>query len=90
MRFVGTARGLETRLVPEAGFALELIRRWAVEGREPSYAGTDCLGDLPLRWRGAGACCESFEAEVVVGVGGYASGPAMAAAIADEGSDAGV
>ena len=26
VRFVGTARGLETRLVPEAGFPLELIR----------------------------------------------------------------
>ena len=25
VRFVGTARGLETRLVPEAGFPLELI-----------------------------------------------------------------
>ena len=25
VRFVGTARGIETRLVPEAGFALELI-----------------------------------------------------------------
>ena len=25
LRFVGTARGLETRLVPGAGFALELI-----------------------------------------------------------------
>src|ERR1700739_5043681 len=26
VRFVGTARGLETRLVPEAGFRLELVR----------------------------------------------------------------
>ncbi len=26
VRFVGTARGLETKLVPEAGFPLELIR----------------------------------------------------------------
>ena len=26
VRFVGTARGLETRLVPEAGFQLELIK----------------------------------------------------------------
>ena len=26
VRFVGTARGLETRLVPEAGFPLELMR----------------------------------------------------------------
>ena len=25
VRFVGTARGLETRLVPESGFSLELI-----------------------------------------------------------------
>ena len=26
VRFVGTARGLETKLVPEAGFPLELVR----------------------------------------------------------------
>ena len=26
VRFVGTARGLETKLVPEAGFQLELVR----------------------------------------------------------------
>ncbi len=35
VRFVGTARGLETRLVPEAGFSLELIRVGQLEERQP-------------------------------------------------------
>ncbi len=80
VRFVGTARGLETRLVPEAGFPLELIKVGQL--KNVSFATrARTLFDLPL---GVLRCVEllrSFRPQVVIGVGGYASGPAMMAAI---------
>jgi UDP-N-acetylglucosamine--N-acetylmuramyl-(pentapeptide) pyrophosphoryl-undecaprenol N-acetylglucosamine transferase len=80
VRFVGTARGLETRLVPEAGFPLELIHVGQLKNVSVATR-LRTLADLPLGvWR----CVElvrSFKPDVVVGVGGYASGPAMMAAI---------
>jgi UDP-N-acetylglucosamine--N-acetylmuramyl-(pentapeptide) pyrophosphoryl-undecaprenol N-acetylglucosamine transferase len=80
VRFVGTARGLETRLVPEAGFPLELIH---VGQLKNVSLGTKLrtMFDLPL---GVMRCVEllrGFRPDVVVGVGGYASGPAMMAAV---------
>ena len=80
VRFVGTARGLETRLVPEAGFPLELIRVGQLKGVSLATRART-LFDLPL---GVMRCVEllrSFRPDVVIGVGGYASGPAMMAAI---------
>lgn len=80
VRFIGTARGLETKLVPEAGFALELVRSGQLKNvslRTRLKTG----GDLP---RGVVHCLgilREFRPEVVVGVGGYASGPAMIAAL---------
>ncbi|WP_348268390.1 undecaprenyldiphospho-muramoylpentapeptide beta-N-acetylglucosaminyltransferase [Edaphobacter paludis] len=80
VRFVGTARGLETRLVPEAGFPLELIHVGQLKNVSLATR-LRTLMDLPL---GIGRCIRllrSFRPDVVVGVGGYASGPAMMAAI---------
>ncbi len=80
VRFVGTARGLETRLVPEAGFPLELIHVGQLKNVSIATR-LRTLMDLPL---GVGRCISllrSFRPDVVVGVGGYASGPAMMAAI---------
>jgi UDP-N-acetylglucosamine--N-acetylmuramyl-(pentapeptide) pyrophosphoryl-undecaprenol N-acetylglucosamine transferase len=80
VRFVGTARGLETRLVPEAGFPLELIRVGQLKGVSLATR-VRTLFDLPL---GVMRCVEllrGFRPDVVIGVGGYASGPAMMAAI---------
>ncbi len=80
VRFVGTARGLETRLVPEAGFPLELIHVGQLKNVSVATR-LRTLMDLPL---GVGRCVgllRNFKPDVVVGVGGYASGPAMMAAI---------
>ncbi len=80
VRFVGTARGLETRLVPEAGFPLELIHVGQLKNVSLLTRVRTML-DLPL---GVGRCVgllRSFKPDVVVGVGGYASGPAMMAAL---------
>src|SRR5256714_14792385 len=48
VRFVGTARGLETRLVPRAGFELSLIESAGVENVRAAGGGEEGLG-LPPR-----------------------------------------
>ena len=80
VRFVGTARGLETRLVPEAGFALELIHVGQLKNVS-IMTRLRTLFDLPLGIARCISLLRQFKPDVVVGVGGYASGPAMMAAI---------
>jgi UDP-N-acetylglucosamine--N-acetylmuramyl-(pentapeptide) pyrophosphoryl-undecaprenol N-acetylglucosamine transferase len=80
VRFVGTARGLETRLVPEAGFKLELVRSGQLKNVSLATRLRTML-DLPLGVVGCMSLLREFKPQVVVGVGGYASGPGMLAAI---------
>ena len=76
---VGTARGIETRLVPERGYRLELVPAVPV----PRRASVDLLS-LPGRVRTATAAAEKVlaqtRADVLAGFGGYASAPAYLAA----------
>ncbi|MGA7632230.1 MAG: undecaprenyldiphospho-muramoylpentapeptide beta-N-acetylglucosaminyltransferase [Terriglobales bacterium] len=78
--FIGTARGIETRLVPQAGFALELIQVGALKNVS-LMTRVRTMFDLPRAIAASSRMLTEFDPEVVIGVGGYASGPAMAAAI---------
>ncbi len=80
VRFVGTARGLETRLVPEAGFRLELVRSGQLKNVSLATRLRTAV-DLPLGVVECVRLIREFQPQVVVGVGGYASGPGMLAAI---------
>jgi UDP-N-acetylglucosamine--N-acetylmuramyl-(pentapeptide) pyrophosphoryl-undecaprenol N-acetylglucosamine transferase len=80
VRFVGTARGLETRLVPDAGFRLELIHVGQLKNVS-LMTRVRTLLDLPLGLLRCIKLLKEYKPQVVVGVGGYASGPAMLAAI---------
>lgn len=80
VRFVGTARGLETRLVPEAGFRLELIEVGQLKNVSLAIRART-VADLPIGIRRCMKLLRSLRPHVVVGVGGYASGPAMMAAV---------
>ena len=77
--FIGTSRGLETRLVPEAGFPLELVRSGQLKNVS-LRTRLKTLGDLPLGVAHCVRLLRRFRPQVVVGVGGYASGPAILAA----------
>jgi len=76
---LGTRRGLETRLVPERGYRLELITPVPLP-RKP----TGDLARLPPRvWRAVRetrAVLDAVDADVVVGFGGYVALPAYLAA----------
>lgn len=78
--FVGTARGIENRLVPQAGFGLMRIKVGALKNVSLLTRLRTFFG-LPLAILEARKIIKVFSPGVVVGVGGYASGPAMAAAI---------
>jgi UDP-N-acetylglucosamine--N-acetylmuramyl-(pentapeptide) pyrophosphoryl-undecaprenol N-acetylglucosamine transferase len=78
--FIGTPRGMENRLVPAAGFDLRLVKVGALN-RVSLATRLRTIVDLPRAVWDASRMLAQFRADVVVGVGGYASGPAMAAAI---------
>lgn len=78
--FIGTARGIETRLVPQAGFPLELIQVGALKNVS-LMTRAKTMFDLPRALWVSGRMVSDFNPDVVIGVGGYASGPAMFAAI---------
>src|SRR5579864_1386773 len=77
--FVGTARGLENRLVPAAGFELRLIEVGALN-RVSLATKIRTLTALPRAITASARILGQYRPDVVIGVGGYASGPAMLAA----------
>jgi len=77
--FIGGTRGLETRLVPQAGYPLRTLPLSGLKGsslgRRLFAGGSAALAVV--------RCCGWFLAkrpDLVIGVGGYASGPAVLAA----------
>jgi UDP-N-acetylglucosamine--N-acetylmuramyl-(pentapeptide) pyrophosphoryl-undecaprenol N-acetylglucosamine transferase len=78
--FVGTDRGMENRLVPQAGFGLMRVKVGALKNVS-LITRMRTLFDLPRAVVDSRKIINVFNPDVVVGVGGYASGPAMAAAI---------
>ena len=77
--FVGTSRGLETRLVPAAGFRLELVTVSGLKrmGLRGLLRG---LARLPGAFLESARILRRHRPDVVLGVGGYASGPLVFAA----------
>ena len=79
--FVGTAQGLEGRLVPREGFPLRLISASGFKGRGPR-AKIRALLSLPKGVAQSIGILRAWRPDVAVGVGGYASGPVLLAATA--------
>lgn len=78
--FIGTARGIENRLVPAAGFRLHLVEVGALKNVSLATR-LRTMFDLPRAVWEARRLLAAFRPSVVIGVGGYASGPAMMAAM---------
>lgn len=77
--FVGTERGLEKTLVPKAGFPLEFIDVGGLKGKGPADLIKNLLR-LPLGFVQAWKLVGRHRPNVVLGVGGYSSGPVLVAA----------
>jgi UDP-N-acetylglucosamine--N-acetylmuramyl-(pentapeptide) pyrophosphoryl-undecaprenol N-acetylglucosamine transferase len=78
--FVGTTRGMESRMVPAAGFTLHLIEVGQLKNVS-LLTGARTLFALPRSIFACRRLIREFQPDAVFGVGGYASGPAMAAAL---------
>jgi UDP-N-acetylglucosamine--N-acetylmuramyl-(pentapeptide) pyrophosphoryl-undecaprenol N-acetylglucosamine transferase len=77
--FCGTERGMERELVPQAGYALSVVR---IRGftRKLGLSTLQTFGSLPLAAADAWRLLRAFRPDCVVGVGAYASGPVVAEA----------
>lgn len=78
--FVGSRRGLEARLVPGAGYPLRLLRLGGIKGRSPLQRASAVAAAAAAVLRCALWMIRS-RPSLVIGVGGYASGPAALAAV---------
>jgi len=77
--FIGTAQGLEGKMVPAAGFPLELVDASGFVGKSWTRQ-IGSLSKLPKGFLQARALLKKHRARVVVGVGGYVTVPVLAAA----------
>lgn len=76
---IGTAEGLEARLVPQRGYPLRTLPKAAFP-RRPDLAALRFPGALGAAVRLAGRVLRECEAQVLVGFGGYVATPAYLAA----------
>lgn len=77
--FAGTATGLEARVLPREGFPLDVIRSAGLKGKSPAAVARGVALLLPGAldaWR----IVSRRRPDVVVGLGGYSSGPVVLAA----------
>lgn len=76
--FIGTERGLEARILKDLGFELRLITVEGVKGR--GLRSLAAIAKIPGSLMQSFGILRDFSPDVVIGVGGYASGPAVLAA----------
>jgi UDP-N-acetylglucosamine--N-acetylmuramyl-(pentapeptide) pyrophosphoryl-undecaprenol N-acetylglucosamine transferase len=76
--FIGAERGLEKKILGGLGLPLRTIRVEGIKGRRPMQT-TGALSKIPGSLVASFQILREFSPDIVVGVGGYASGPAVLA-----------
>jgi UDP-N-acetylglucosamine--N-acetylmuramyl-(pentapeptide) pyrophosphoryl-undecaprenol N-acetylglucosamine transferase len=79
--FVGTSHGIEARVVPLEGFTLDVIRSRGIKGKS-IRARMHGMAVLPLSLVDAWRVLSIRRPQLVIGVGGYSSGPVVLLAAA--------
>src|SRR5262245_19374651 len=74
--FAGTARGIEARVIPREGFGLDLIRSSGLKGKSLLTVVRGAL-ILPVSVVDAWSIVSRRKPDLVIGVGGYSSGPVV-------------
>jgi UDP-N-acetylglucosamine--N-acetylmuramyl-(pentapeptide) pyrophosphoryl-undecaprenol N-acetylglucosamine transferase len=74
--FAGTARGIEARVVPREGFTLDLLRSGGLKGKSLADRARGAAL-LPLGLVDAWRIVSRRQPQLVIGVGGYSSGPVV-------------
>lgn len=79
IRFCGTARGIESEIVPRAGFVFTAIRASGLPSR-PSIKMIKALLDFAAGRRQCRRLLRQFRPNAVIGTGGYVCSPVVSAA----------
>jgi UDP-N-acetylglucosamine--N-acetylmuramyl-(pentapeptide) pyrophosphoryl-undecaprenol N-acetylglucosamine transferase len=79
--FIGTAQGIEARVLPREGYQLAVLSVRGLKGRGARGVLQAAYGVPASLWRCLKIIGE-FRPDVVIGLGGYASGPMLLAAVA--------
>ena len=74
--FAGTSRGIETRVVPREGFALDLLRSTGIAGGSLRSRARG-MALVPVSLWDAWRIVSRRRPDIVIGVGGYSSGPVV-------------
>jgi UDP-N-acetylglucosamine--N-acetylmuramyl-(pentapeptide) pyrophosphoryl-undecaprenol N-acetylglucosamine transferase len=74
--FAGTQKGIEARVVPREGFALDVIRSGGLKGKSIADRARGAAL-LPLGFIDAWRIVSARRPDLVIGVGGYSSGPVV-------------
>ena len=74
--FAGTARGIEARVIPREGLPLDLLRSAGVKGRS-AVGALRGIALLPVSFADAWRILSRRRPHLVIGVGGYRSGPVV-------------
>lgn len=77
--FLGTERGLEKKVLPGLGFTLRTLDLAGVKGKDV-FKSFSALLKIPAGMLESRKILKDFRPDIVIGVGGYASGPAVLAA----------
>jgi UDP-N-acetylglucosamine--N-acetylmuramyl-(pentapeptide) pyrophosphoryl-undecaprenol N-acetylglucosamine transferase len=77
--FIGTEKGIETRVLAEGRFPLRTIQARPIKGRS-LLEKIKVLWNIPMTVSEAISILREFQPQIVLGVGGYASGPTLLAA----------
>ena len=72
--FIGTERGIEARVLAGGRFPLRMIQARPIKGRS-FWGKVKALWSFPMAVSEASSILKEFQPQVVLGVGGYASGP---------------
>ena len=79
--FVGTALGMESRILPKAGYELKLIQSGKLNLKGQFFAKLKTLVKIPLGILQSFLIIATRRPQFVLGVGGYASAPMLLAAM---------
>ncbi len=81
--FIGTSRGLETDLVPRAGYELKTLEAYGLK-KKITFTNLKNMIKTVASTRLAKKYIKEFKPDVVIGTGGYICGPVFAAATANK------
>ena len=78
--FIGTQEGMESKLVPDAGFEIEFVRSGGLN-RVGVRQQVQTLFSLPSGVAAAGRLLKRFNPQAIFSMGGYVAGPVMLSAV---------